>query len=228
MDTRDVSDRHEFADFMKRIQNAAEKASRRKGQMVREHPPKEKLITEFTMRLFKTSLREAKDEEKTTICTTQVPAPYPPCIVSAEHLEAMMISDMRLETHHRGHKVTLRVLTPPDRLNAVLAIAEDEQGIAVLLQLYQQPEEALVPNTEILAPGKVCIVKEPFFKATTDSTYSVRVDHLGDIIWLDEGDERIPSPWKKPKAILSGSSTGIRMQGNDAVKSEDWAVAERL
>ncbi|KAJ4308949.1 hypothetical protein N0V84_011784 [Fusarium piperis] len=228
MDTKDVSDDHQFIAFMKQIQTAAEKASRRKGQMVREHPPKNKLITDFTIKLLAVSLRMGRDETKAMIHTTQLPAPYPPCVASAEDLEAMMISDMRLETHHRGKKVMLRVLTPPDRMTAVMAIVEDEKGIAVLLQLYQQPDEALVPKKEILSSGMVCIVKEPFFKATTDGTYSVRVDHLSDIIWLDEGDERIPSAWKKPKAILSGASTRIRLQGNDAVQIQDWAVAERL
>lgn len=178
------------------------------------------------MKLMANSYRSQSDEN--TIATTLVPAPYPPCIVSANDLEAIMISDMRLETHHRGKKIMLRVLTPPDRMTAVMAIVEDEKGIAVLLQLYHQPEESIVPATEILSPNMVCILKEPFFKCATDGTYSLRVDHPGDIIWMDGADDRIPSHWRPSMVILGENSSDIRKQGKGAVQSKKWAEALRL
>ncbi|KAM0426404.1 hypothetical protein ACHAPT_008451 [Fusarium lateritium] len=226
MNTKDVSDDHQFISSLKRIQNAAEKASRRKGEMVRDHPTQQQLVTSFTMNLLSASLRSGPD--KNILYTTQVPAPYPPCVISARDLEPIMISDMRLETHHRGKKVMLRVLTSPDRITAITAIVEDERGTAVLLQLYHQPDESLVPKTEILGPGKICILKEPFFKCAADGSYSLRVDHLGDIVWLDEDNELIPSRWRKPVAIRDNTSKDIRTQGNDAVQSQDWAAALRL
>ncbi|CZS75136.1 unnamed protein product [Fusarium graminearum] len=200
MDIKDVSNESKYIDYLKQLQGAAERAARRKGQ--------------------------ASDEN--TIATTLVPAPYPPCIVSANDLEAIMISDMRLETHHRGKKIMLRVLTPPDRMTAVMAIVEDEKGIAVLLQLYHQPEESIVPATEILSPNMVCILKEPFFKCVTDGTYSLRVDHPGDIIWMDGADDRIPSHWRPSMVILGENSSDIRKQGKGAVQSKKWAEALRL
>ena len=71
-----------------------------------------------------------------------------------------------------------------------MAIIEDEEGTAVLLQLNNQPEEDKVGKEQILQVGDVCIVKDPFFKATTDGLYSLRVDHVSDIIWLEETDDR--------------------------------------
>ncbi|TVY65370.1 Protein unc-45-like protein A [Fusarium oxysporum f. sp. cubense] len=226
MDIKDVSNESKYIGYLKQLQGAAERAARRKGQAVRDHPPSQQLVSSFLMKLMATSYRPQPDEN--TIATTQVPAPYPPCIVSANDLEPIMISDMRLETHHRGKKIMLRVLTPPDRMTAVMAIVEDEKGIAVLLQLYHQPEETIVPATEILSPNMVCILKEPFFKCATDGTYSLRVDHPSDIIRLGGADDRIPSHWRPSMVISDENSTDIRKQGNDAVQAKKWAEALRL
>ncbi|KAF5549501.1 hypothetical protein FMEXI_4201 [Fusarium mexicanum] len=134
IDIKDVSNESKYIGYLKQLQGAAERAARRKGQAVRDHPPSQQLVSSFLMKLMANLYRSESDEN--TIATTQVPAPYPPCIVSANDLEAIMISNMRLETYYRGKKIMLRVLTPPDRMTAVMAIVEDEKGIAVLLQLY--------------------------------------------------------------------------------------------
>ncbi|CAJ2507834.1 Uu.00g090200.m01.CDS01 [Anthostomella pinea] len=144
------------------------------------------------------------------------------------HLQWMMISAMKLETHHRGTKTLLRVLTPPDRINAVMAVVEDQEGTAVLLQLYHLPEETVVPADHVLCKDRVCILKEAFFKATTDGTYSLRVDHVNDIIWLADDDEHIPAKWRRQRLAVQQASLEARMQGNKAVSNNDWAKAERL
>ncbi|PHH85191.1 hypothetical protein CDD83_778 [Cordyceps sp. RAO-2017] len=138
-----------------------------------------------------------------------------------------MISDMKLETHHRGKRTLLRVCTPANRMTAVMAIVEDQQGTAVLLQLYHQPEEADVPADDILWPGLVFIVKEPFFKCASDGSYSIRVDHPSDIIWLGEDDEYVPMNWRRA-TVQSESSPDYRTRGNEAVKNEKWAEAHAL
>ncbi|KAK4077184.1 hypothetical protein Purlil1_12487 [Purpureocillium lilacinum] len=139
----------------------------------------------------------------------------------------MMISDMALETHHRGYMTLLRVRTPPQRITAVMAIVEDEQGTAVLLQLYHQPEEVHVPAEEILQPGSICILKEPFFKYATDGSYSLRVDHLSDILWLRGSEDCVSPKWRSATLCLD-DSTAFRIQGNEAVEQQEWAKAHKL
>ncbi|RSL56213.1 hypothetical protein CEP54_008928 [Fusarium duplospermum] len=228
MDTKDVSENDEFIKHMKKIRDAAEMASKRKGEMVTDHPPQQEVIADYYKHFCAATVLAKRNDKKNKISTTQIPPSYLPCIVPAKDLEEMKITDMRLETHHRGKKVTMRVLTPPERLVGIIAIAEDEEGTAVVLQLYQQPTEALVTGIEILRPGKICIIKEPYFKQTGKGAYSLRVDHLGDVIWLSDGDERIPSRWKSSAAILNSESASIRLQGNYAVDNQNWAVAQRL
>ncbi|KAF4455900.1 TPR domain [Fusarium albosuccineum] len=227
MDIKDVSKEDHYLTFMKKVQSAAERAARRKGQFVRDHPPPQLLVASFMMKIHAASISPLSSQEN-VVSTTQVPAPYPPCIVAAEDLKPISIAEMRLETHHRGRKVVLRVLTPPDRMTAIMAIVEDQMATAVLLQLYHQPVEAVVPAKEILTPDMVCILKEPFFKCATDGSYSLRVDHPSDFIWLNEGDERIPAKWAPSVIELNKDSKSIRMQGNDAVQGQQWAEAHRL
>ncbi|KAK0368631.1 tpr domain protein [Colletotrichum limetticola] len=75
---------------------------------------------------------------------------------------------MKREEHRWGKQVVIRTMTTPDRVDAVTAIAEDEEGNAVLLQLYNQPEE-------VKADGK----------------YSLVVDHIGDVVLLSLDAERM-------------------------------------
>ncbi|KAI8724149.1 hypothetical protein NCS52_00272600 [Fusarium sp. LHS14.1] len=228
MDAKDVSENDVFIKFMNQIQDAAAEAMQRKGELPTDHLSQKQVIANYTMQVLDSTARFERDNAKTLITTSQIPRAYPPCVVSAQDLEPIKITEMRLETHHRGKKITMRVLTQPDRLLGIVAIAEDEHGMALLLQLYQQPGEDLVPQTEILSPGKICIIKEPYFKQTTRGPYSVRVDHLGDIIWLNDGDARIPSRWQKSAAKLNKDSTDVRTRGNKAVQNGNWAVAQRL
>ena len=229
MDVNDVSDDKTFVDILRNAERSVELASRRKGQMVRDHPSPEWLIMTFLMRLRAAKTMPVMVSGQVSIVTSQIPASYAPCVRPSGELNPIMISDMKLETHHRGSRVMLRVRTPPHRITALLVIVEDEQGTAVFLQLYNQPEESVVPAEELIRPESVLVLKEPFFKrADSDGSYSLRVDHPGDLVWLDDTDERVPSKWRHASLGLPASSSSIRMQGNSAVQNQAWAVAERL
>ena len=225
MDVRDVSGSDQIVALLRQIRQQAERAAQRKGQRVRDHPHTQLLISTFMTKRLASNLRPLDGQ---LVATSQVPQPYQPCYQPAAELQPMAISDMTLETHHRGKKTLLCIRTPPNRMTAVMAIAEDEEGTAVLLQLYFQPEESTVPADAFVRPGATCILKDPFFKCAPDGTYSLRVDHLTDIIWLDDADDRIPLKWRKPALALSDTSTNVRMHGNGAVKKEEWFAAERL
>lgn len=225
MDVRDVSHEAQYAATMQAAVAAAEKAKLRKGHRVSNHPP-----LWFIVSCFMRNRRDpaaTQDQNQYMVATSQVPPPYPPCTLSLRVLTPISISEMLLETHHRGRVAFLRVLTPPSLITALMAIVEDERGTAVTLPLYHQPKQQIVPGNEILWEGRVCAVKEPFFKCATDGSYSVRVDHVSDIVWLEQSDERVPQKWRKP-AMATGGSKSIRVKGNEAIKGRRWAEAERL
>ena len=226
MDVKNVSGEDWLGPLLQQWEQSAARARQRKGELVRDHLPTSQLVSQFMTKLRMASYRQKSSPN--TIATSQLPPPYAPCIRPISELEQIAISDMKLETHHRGKRTTLRVITPPDRMTAVMAIVEDEQGTALLLQLYYQPDESVVPAEEIMQPGDVFILKEPFFKTATDGSYALRVDHFGDIVRLANSDDRIPSQWSRQLPTLGQSSKDIRVRGNEAVQEKRWAKAQRL
>ncbi|KAJ6780227.1 hypothetical protein PWT90_01954 [Aphanocladium album] len=224
MDTRDVSQDREIATALENAIIMHERAQIRNGQLVNDHPPPAALTAgSLAMRM---NLKRSSMSDKIHIFTTQLPPPYAPCDRSIDELQSMFIIQMRLGVHHRGAKVMVRVLTPPNRMNAILVIVEDLEGTAVTLQLYHHPPEAVACAEDTIQVGSVLILKEPFFKCATDGSYSLRVDHLSDVVWLGLFDHRIPDLWRKSDPETS--SEAARLRGNEAVKTKRWAQALRL
>lgn len=200
----------------------------RDGELVNDHHPVEKMVDMFNKHVAGGRGLSNLHPYHGRLCISIIPRSYDPCTRPFDELEDMPISDMRLETHHRGKKTTIRILTPAVRSAdmIVAAVAEDESGTGILFQLAHQPEEAVFPAKEILHVGDVLVIKEPFFEATTTANYSLRVEHPCDVVRLDgDLEDRIPEKWKKQP---TRSSVDIRNQGNEAVKDERWAVAHRL
>ncbi|GAB0138026.1 hypothetical protein EsDP_00006273 [Epichloe bromicola] len=226
MDIRDITD--EDRDFtLKQVQHATIRAKRRQGEAVQDHPSPEQLIGNFMMNLTSNlpSVQIGHRNGRMILATN--PTPYAPCHRLLHELKPMKIAQLRLETHHRGGMVVVRVRTPPKRMAlAVVAIVEDEEGTATTLQLFHQPEELDVPAKEILQPDMVLALKEPFLKYCTEGSYALRVDHVSDVTWLEGAEEHVPIQWRR--SLILEDSTRIRLQGNDAVQSQKWAEAERL
>ncbi|KAF6798893.1 tpr domain protein [Colletotrichum sojae] len=230
MDVKEVSDDSELASFFRQVKAAGQLSGRRKGETPRDHPPPFLVVARFNMgRSAAISEQQLRRREvNTQFVTSQIPPAYLPCVESVASLQPLAISEMKLEEHHKGKRVTVRTMTQTSRINAIMAIAEDEEGTAVLLQLYNQPDEAEVKAEYVLPENSVCIIKEPFFKVTTSGEYSLRVDHVTDIIMLPEDDERIPLKWRSTQGRILVSSEETRLEGNEAVSRQDWGQAERL
>jgi len=133
MDVQDVSAVDQFAALLKQAQVNAERAGRRKGEIPKDHAPAFFQLQSY-MLLYQHRLR--KDDTRHHMIATQVPAAYPPSTRLAAELKPISISEMKLETHHRGRSIVVRVMVPASRINAVLAIVEDDKGAATLLQVY--------------------------------------------------------------------------------------------
>lgn len=217
--------------FFDHIKKETERAAQRKGQKARDHPPPDKKVNEFMMKSLVMQMKQssmAAHDELSMLRCSQFPAPYVPSTRSVNDLQPLMISDMTLETHHRGKKVFIRALTPADRITAITAIVEDEEGTAVILQLYNQPEEDQVGKDSMLEHHDIFVIKEPYFKVTTDGQYSLRVDHVSDIVRLENDDECIPRRWRQSPKYNQADSPNLRSTGNSAVQEKKWDVAERL
>ncbi|KAJ8106589.1 hypothetical protein ONZ43_g7016 [Nemania bipapillata] len=116
---------------------------------------------------------------------------------------------------------------PPRTMATMTAVAEDEEGTTVLLELHHQQSSSAIDVEDTLCPNTILIVKEPFFKATGDGAYGISVDHVSDIVWLNPTDPRIPPRWRDEDCEAEASSV-LRGRGNMATNNSQWATAERL
>lgn len=225
MDLNDVSQSRDYRAILMNLAQAAQRAAARKGELPRDHVPLPILEATYMMRR---TMRRPLLSEGSQIQTTQIPRAYPPSLKSESDLSPISIRQLTLETHHRSTKIFLRVVTPPDRMNAAMAIVEDQDGSGCLIQLYHLPPAVEVPTEKILYQGGILLLKEPYFKVTTDGMYSLRVDHVNDIIWLTRDDTRIPPKWRQQYVEEVLTSHEIRMHGNEAVQKQKWAEAMDL
>jgi hypothetical protein len=74
---------------------------------------------------------------------------------------------------------------------AIMANVEDEDEECVLFQSYGREHENDRHASEILTEGMTMAIKEPYFNPSSTGGYGVRVDHVGDILWLSDHDELV-------------------------------------
>lgn len=217
MDPLDVSS--EFSDIISRQMKTLKEAKKRQGQRPQDRKTREQTYTNF-MTLF-TSRGIAY---LTGVALSSfISSSYLPCSTPMAKLKPVAIKNLQLETHHRGTYLLLRSITLPCRMTALMAVMEDENEDAILLQLYQQEDESDRSAADIISVGPVLLVKEPYFKVMGDGEYGIRVDHLSDVIHLKRDDVRIPKVWQPRLAEIQLSAESLKSQENRSMgKKKYW------
>lgn len=222
----DISKYFEFIEFQKQnLQNAR----KRYGEHPRDREPREHAYLMFMMARMSITEKRSKAH---SVHSTFIPPAYLPCTTPLADLQATAIRDLKLEVHHRGKYLLVRVITPPNRMTAVTVLVEDEHDDVSMLQLYQQEQEEVREATDIVDVGTLLLVKEPYFKvlASGNNHYGLRVDHLSDIVHVNEGDFMVPKSWRLRLVEIGDSAESIKMKGNLAMgKSKYWqAIKEYI
>jgi hypothetical protein len=226
MNTHDVSDAPQFMQLLLKQQQNLRDAQSRKGQHPEGRRSREEITLQFRLRLM---MRQGRTDFNTfNLRSSSIPPAYTPCLSPFCDLTKVMIKDLLLETNHRGTYLLLRSITPPDRMTAVMAIVEDENKDALMLQLYYQEEENERAAEEILEEGTVLIVKEPYFKLMSDGDYGIRIDHLSDVTYLPTYDKRVPNCWQLRSTEHNVSASAWKTKGNDYFNKSKYDAAIEL
>ncbi|KAK5682701.1 hypothetical protein LTS10_005831 [Elasticomyces elasticus] len=205
----------DYAAMLQKQKQLTIDAQGRKGQKATNKPQRA-----FLEMLF---AKQAPPPAAYMLRTCFISYAYPPSIVPTADLKPMLIPELRLETHHRGRVLILRTFGLPQRIQAVQNAVEDAKGNVERLGLYNT-DPKLTPE-QSLPRGVVIAVREPFYKATMDGGYTIRVDHPSDLVRLPAGHESIPAAFASRLVELGLPTEGFKMSGNAAYAKKDFVGA---
>jgi tetratricopeptide (TPR) repeat protein len=209
-----------------RLRNAAkEKVKKCSEAKDNEREPRDAIssIQQATGASLMADMGGAPDPDMTRSQGGAIPAvtvgqPYPPCTKSLEELEPMSISDLRMETHHRGRKLAIKRASPVVGL-AVRSwcMVQDEEGKET--ERLEFGLHKLRHGEETLELTKLFVIKEPYFTMTEQGEATIRVDHPSDLVSLT--DEIADSELKNAEK----AATKCKNKGNAALKEQDMPEA---
>ncbi|CZT07041.1 related to TPR domain protein [Rhynchosporium agropyri] len=188
MDTHDVTRVPQYMQLLVNRKKTLQAAQARTGQRIVNRRSRDDLTTQFRFRLL-LSRGQSRAGSHINIRTAFIPPAYGPCVHFVYDLQKVMINELLLEIHQREKYIMVRTITPQDRITAVMATAENDQGT-------------------------ILITKEPYLKLMSDGDYGLRIDHPSDLVYIPNDDKRIPSCCQPRVRELGVSGEQLRMQGN--------------
>lgn len=190
----------------------------RKGEQIPRYPPHDVLLSRFSapgrtdnLRLFIESLHSA--------------TPYSPCTTPVGDLAPITITELCVETHHRGRYLVARVITPPRRMMGTVVLIEDSQKNIALLDLRHLHLEKAQSPTDLIDLGCLLLIKEPFFRYHIEGDYGLRVDHLSDIVVLNDRDSRLPISWRNIVGGVMVTADALKLKGNVCMSQKKYREA---
>ncbi|KAJ5690204.1 TPR domain protein [Penicillium macrosclerotiorum] len=224
MDTHDVSHVKEYWEQLNQEKKTLEHALAFKGLPPTWRKSKGDLIMKHLL-MRQTSYLTEKIPGHYMLHASFVPPPYHPCASRMESLRKIMVTDLLLETHHRGSYVVLRTITPVHIMTGILVIVEDESDTPITLQIYHQETRSLADK---FPKGTILVVKEPYLKVTADGEFGIRLDHHCDFKILQKYDSKVPSVWQERQfgnSFSRLSSNDWRLMGNRLFNNSKYYLA---
>lgn len=193
-----------------------------------ERKPREAIpsIQQATGAALMADMGGAQDPDMTraqdgTLPAVSVGQSYPPSTASLDELEPMSLSNLRMETHHRGKKLVIKRASPVVGLSVrSWCVVQDEEGketerLEFGLHKFRHGEE-------ILELTKNFVIKEPYFTLTDQGEATIRIDHPSDLVSLMN---EIASSDLKDAGAAKKAATRCKNEGNAALKEQDLPEA---
>ncbi|KAK4040436.1 hypothetical protein C8A01DRAFT_46245 [Parachaetomium inaequale] len=147
--------------------------------------------------------------------------PYPPCIAPLHELQPMKLSDLHLETHHRGRQLFVKRASPVVTLTTKSwTMVQDDAGETERLDIVLHKTKH---GKDVLESASSLIIKEPYFTLTEEGEPTLRIDHPSDLIILlptQPQSDQHPAPEEAEKAALTH-----KQKGNAALAKNNLPLA---
>ncbi|KAH6844726.1 hypothetical protein B0I37DRAFT_433298 [Chaetomium sp. MPI-CAGE-AT-0009] len=155
--------------------------------------------------------------------------PYAPCIISLSELQPMKLSDLRIETHHRGRQLKIKRASPVVTLSTrSWTMVQDDDGETERLEIVLHK---LQHGKEVLEASSSFTIKEPYFTLTEEGEPTLRIDHPSDLISHPDADllppQEPPTPEQAEQRALAHKQKGntALTKGNPALACARYTAA---
>ncbi|KAJ4395505.1 hypothetical protein N0V85_006522 [Neurospora sp. IMI 360204] len=146
---------------------------------------------------------------------------YPASTKSIRDLEIIPLSELSVETHHRGKGLIVKVVSPPYIGAGAVSIVEDQWGNVDKVAIYNQGDSAILSG---VPEGCIVAVKEPYYVQNgAENDFMICVDHPSDVILLRFTDSIIPEPLRLGPLLKSAAEW--RTAGDQAFLERDFPTA---
>ncbi|KAJ5356672.1 tpr domain-containing protein [Penicillium concentricum] len=151
---------------------------------------------------------------------------YPPCLKDVSQLEPMELSELRMDTHHRGKKLILRRVSPVVelQLSSWTVVQTDQRSEDVeRLEIFIHKSHH---GQDVLEAGIEYVVKDPYYTLNSLGECTLRVDHPSDLvitIYMDNLEV-----WRSAKvnpAKVVETAEECKTKGNAALEKKDYCRA---
>jgi tetratricopeptide (TPR) repeat protein len=181
---------------------------------------------------------KAKKGQSDTIVAFAIGDRYPPCTVLLQDLQQMNLSDLCMDTHHRGYVLTVRRVADVVKLVTCswTVVQEESSGETERLELSLHKSQH---GQETLESGSIFKIKEPYFTLNDQGEPTLRINHPSDlVVYADSlptdssqhfkkevGDTTGPTGTTAATALVTETARGYKEEGNSALKQQDLQLA---
>ncbi|TVY18264.1 Histone-lysine N-methyltransferase SMYD3 [Lachnellula arida] len=152
-------------------------------------------------------------QRQDSIVAFAVGCPYPPCALSLHDLQPIKLSDLGMDTHHRGCVLSVRRVAPVVKLVAFSwTVVQDSSGETERLEISLHKSRH---GQDILESGPAFEIKEPYFTLSDEGHPTLRVDHPSDIIQSSSETAHYI------EAFVTKTAQEYKEEGNAALKNRD-------
>ena len=215
----------------KQVQNRVEKCTQQIGQPREAEDPKG-LVQQATstslmqeMSLAALGFGGPGKKSQDTITAYAVGRPYLPSTADTHDLRPMKVSELCMETHHRGRILALHRVSPVVELKASSWAAMQGQGPEDVVRLETFLHRSTL-GKDILNAGSKFFIKEPYYTLSEQGEPTVRVDHPSDAIIAVQSEG--PNSWRDVTDTdeLEGKTPlECKDSGNAALQQKDYFKA---
>jgi tetratricopeptide (TPR) repeat protein len=168
----------------------------------------------------------APKQSQDTIIAYGIGVPYLPSTAKLQDLVPMKLSDLCMETHHRGRVLSLRRASPVVEMKSSswAVFQGDSQNEVERLEIFLHTSKH---GQNILNLGFEFLVKEPYYTLNNHGQPTIRIDHPSDLIFSTYNYD--PESWRRRDRSegLKRDYTSVECKelGNTALYDKNYAMA---